>query len=133
MQNSVATSPSASLAILFARLCVVILFGIAAYNKIKGYDFFVGYFTKLGIPMPSLTTPFIIAAEIIGALCMLVGYKLRIVGPALALFAIIAGSFAHNNWADLNQLNHFLKNIGLFGTLALFYVTGAGAYSIDKT
>lgn len=125
-------TPTMNLVLLFARVCVAILFLVAAYNKIKGYDFFIGYFGKLGIPMPSLATPVIIAVELLGGLCMLAGYKLRIVGPVLALFSIVAGLYAHTNFADVNHFNHFLKNIGLFGTIALFYVTGSGSYSVDK-
>ena len=128
MQNTA----TKDLVILFARICVAILFLIAAYNKIKGYNFFVGYFGKLGIPMPAISTPIIIAIELIGGLCMLAGYKVRMVGPVLALFCIVAGLFAHTAFGDPNHLNHFLKNIGLFGSVMLFMVTGAGAYSVDK-
>ncbi len=128
MQNS----PAVNLVLLFARICVAILFLVAAYNKIKGYNFFLGYFGKLGIPMPAISTPIIIAIELLGGLAMLVGFKVRVFGPILALFSIVAGLYAHTNFADVNHLNHFLKNIGLFGTIALFYATGAGAYSVDK-
>jgi putative oxidoreductase len=128
MQNT----PAVNLVLLFARICVAILFLVAAYNKMKGYNFFVGYFTKLGIPMPAISTPIIIAIETLGGLAMLVGYKVRIAGPVLALFSIVAGLYAHSNFADPNHFNHFLKNIGLFGTIALFYATGAGAYAVDK-
>lgn len=125
-------SSSINAMLLFARICVAILFLVAAYNKMKGYNFFLGYFTKLGIPLPAISTPIIIAIELIGGLCMLAGYKLRIVGPVLAVFSIVAGLFAHTNFADPNHLNHFLKNIGLFGSLMLFMATGAGAYAVDK-
>ena len=128
MQNTQAVN----IVLLFARICVAILFLVAAYNKMRGYTGVVGYFGKLGIPMATMTTPVIIAIEFFGGLAMLVGYKVRYVGLGLALFSIIAGLFAHTNFADGNHLNHFLKNIGLFGTIALFYVTGAGAYAIDK-
>jgi len=128
MQNS----PAMNLVLLFARICVAILFLVAAYNKIKGYNFFIGYFGKLGIPLPAISTPIIIAIELFGGIAMLIGYKVRIVGPVLALFSIVAGLYAHTNFADVNHLNHFLKNIGLFGTIALFYVTGAGSYAISR-
>ena len=118
--------------LLFARICVAILFLVAAFNKTMAYNFFVGYFTKLGIPMAAITTPLILGFEFLGGIAMLVGYKVRLVGPALAVFSIVAGLFAHTALGDPNHLNHFLKNIGLFGALMLFMATGAGAYAVDK-
>jgi putative oxidoreductase len=117
---------------LFARICVAILFLVAAFNKIQGYNFFIGYFAKLGIPLPAISTPIIIAIELICGIAMLIGYRLRLVGPVPSPFSIVAGLYTHTNFADVNHLNHFLKNIGLFGTIALFYVTGAGSYAISR-
>ena len=47
-------------------------------------------------------------------------------------FIIAAGLIAHNNFADINQLNHFLKNLGLLGGCLALFVAGPGRYSIDR-
>jgi putative oxidoreductase len=129
MQNSSTTN----LALLVGRICIAALFLIAAYNKVKGYDFYLGYFTKLGVPMPAISTPLIIAFETISGLCMLVGFKVRLIAPVIGLYAIGAALFAHTNLGDPNHLNHALKNVAILGGLLAFMITGAGAYAVDKS
>ena len=70
--------------------------------------------------------------EIAGAVLFLIGYKTRSVAVLLGLYSFVAGLFAHLAWGDPNQLNHFFKNVTIFGALIAFSVAGAGKYSIDE-
>jgi putative oxidoreductase len=119
------------LAILIARIFVAILFLIAAYNKLKGLGGSTAYFTKLGVPAPSIAAPIVAAFELAAGILLLVGFKTRLVALALAIFVIIAALLAHTNFADGNQLNHFLKNLAIAGGCLALFVTGGGAYSMD--
>ena len=119
------------IALLLARILIAVLFLIASYNKFKGLGGSTAYFTKLGVPQPSVMAPVVAAFELAMGILLLVGYKTRLVALALAVFVVIAALLAHTNFADGNQLNHFLKNLAIAGGCLVLFVTGAGAYSMD--
>jgi putative oxidoreductase len=119
------------IALLLARILIAILFLIASYNKFKGLGGSAAYFTKLGVPQASTMAPIVAAFELIAGLLLLVGFKTRLVALAIGVFVIIAALLAHTNFADGNQLNHFLKNFAIVGGCLALLVTGAGAYSMD--
>jgi putative oxidoreductase len=124
-------SAGRDIALLVARILFSALFLVAAYNKATAYGGALGYFAKLGIPMPAIALPLVIAFEAIAGLLLIVGYKTRIVALLLGLFCVVAAASAHGNLGDSNQLNHFLKNIALAGGALAFYAAGAGSYSVD--
>ena len=119
------------IALLIGRILVAALFLIACYNKFKGLGGSAAYFSKLGMPAPAVAAPLIATIELAMGLLILVGYQTRCVAIAIALFCIIAALIAHTNFADGNQLNHFLKNFAIAGGALAFFVAGAGAYSVD--
>ena len=119
------------LALLAGRILLAALMLIAAFNKFMAFPAVVGYFGKLGLPMPGTTLPVVLAFETLAGLALLAGFQTRIVALSTGVFIIAAGLIAHNNFGDLNQLNHFLKNVGLLGGCLALFVAGAGRYSID--
>jgi len=119
------------IAILIARVLVAILFLVTAYNKFKGLGGTTAYFTKLGVPQPSVVAPIVAAFELAVGVLLLVGFKTRLVALAIAIFVVIAALLGHTNFADANQINHFLKNFAIVGGCLALFVTGGGAYSAD--
>jgi putative oxidoreductase len=79
-------------------------------------------------PSPALFTVLAIVMEIGAGLLMLMGYKTRLVPLGLAFYVLIAGFIAHHQLGDLNQFQHFMKNMAI-GSLA--FVAFGGAYSLD--
>jgi putative oxidoreductase len=118
--------------LLAGRILSSLLFLIAGYNKIIKHDFYVGYFDKIGVPMPSFSVPGAMVFEIVGGLLFVIGYKTRSVALLLGVYSFVAGLFAHTAWGDPNQLNHFFKNVAILGALLAFSVAGPGKYSIDE-
>jgi putative oxidoreductase len=47
------------------------------------------------------------------------------------VFTLATAVFFHNNFADQNQMIHFLKNIAIAGGLLQVATFGAGSISID--
>ena len=125
------TSSYRDAALLVGRILLAVLFLIAAYNKFKGYDGTVTYFTRLGVPMASMMAPVVELFEVVCALMLLVGYQTRLAAILLALFVVAAALFAHTNFGDGNQLNHFLKNLAIAGGCLALFSSGPGAYSLD--
>src|SRR3569832_1933251 len=93
------------IALLAARILIALLFLVASYNKLKGLGGSTAYFTKLGIPGPSIAAPVVAAFELAVGIVLLAGFKTRFVALAIAVFVVIAALFAHTNFADANQLN----------------------------
>ena len=119
------------IALLIGRILIAALFLIAAYNKLKGLGGTTAYFTKLGLPGPSIGAPAVAIFEALVGVLILVGFKTRLVALAVAVFVVAAALIAHTNFADGNQLNHFLKNLAIAGGLLALFVSGAGAFSVD--
>jgi putative oxidoreductase len=119
------------IALLIGRILIGVLFLIAAYNKMKGYSGGLGYFGKLGIPMPGVMLPLTILFEVAAGVLLIIGYQTRLVAILVAAFCILTALIAHTNIADGNQLNHLLKNFAVAGGALALFVSGAGAQSLD--
>ena len=123
---------------LAGRLLIAALFLVAGIRKVMMFSMSVGYFTKLGFPMPEVMTVIAIAIEIGGALALILGWKTRGAALLLALFTVIATFMAHRFWEfdaaqQANQLNHFLKNAAIIGGLLFVAASGPGRLSVGKS
>ena len=65
-------------------------------------------------------------------LLLIAGFQARLVAIALALFCLATAVSFHSNFADQNQMIHFLKNIMIAGGLLQIAGFGAGAISVDN-
>ena len=119
------------IALLIGRILTGVLFIMAAYAKFKGLTGTTGYFTKLGIPAPSAAAPLVATFELAVGLLILVGFKTRFAALATAVFVVAAALLAHTNFAEQNQLNHFLKNLAIAGGCLALFVSGPGSFSVD--
>ena len=117
--------------LLIARLLIAALFLIAGYNAFKSLGQMTGYFGRLGIPMPQIMTPFVAGFEIVVGALVAVGLFTRPASLALAILVVFAALIAHTNFSDGNQVNHFLKCLGIIGGCLALMVVGPGAYSVD--
>src|SRR5260370_42155651 len=82
--------------------------------------------------LPPLAYAVAVALELGGGLLLVAGYQARLVATALALFSIAAALSFHSNFADQNQMIHFLKNVMMAGGLLQIAAFGAGAISLDN-
>ena len=116
---------------LAARICLCIIFINSGIGKILGFAGTAEMMANTGLPIPEVLLIFTIAFQLLGGLSLLFGYKVKIGSILLILFLIPATLVFHNPLADPNELNSFLKNIGLIGGLLMVIYAGAGALSID--
>jgi putative oxidoreductase len=70
--------------------------------------------------------------ELGGGLLLVSGFRTRTAATALALFSLVTALTFHSNFADQNQMIHFLKNVMMAGGLLQIVAFGAGALSIDN-
>jgi putative oxidoreductase len=131
------TRPVDSGVIFCARLALAALFLWGAVMKLLGYGDFVGYLRGLGVPYTQVVAPVVIAIEGLGALLLIVGYKVRPLSLLMAVYTIATAMIGHNFWDATNpavqhdMVIHFWKNVAIAGGFLLLYVTGAGGASID--
>jgi putative oxidoreductase len=117
-------------AALVGRLFLASMFLLFGYGKLTGYTGAVGYMGSLGLPAPALFTVLATVIEIAGGLLILVGYQTRLVSLGLAIYVLVSAFIGHMQFGDLNQFQHFMKNMAIVGGLLAFFAFGGGAYSL---
>ncbi len=125
------------IAALVGRVLLALMFVIAGYGKITGYDGTAGWMTAAGMPMVGVLLPLSILVELGGGIALIVGWKARWAALALAAFTLLASLTFHNFWAmtgDAVMTNtlFFLKNIAVIGGMLMVFAFGPGRYSIDR-
>lgn len=63
--------------IFLARLALAALFLWGGVMKLLGYGDFVGYLRGMNVPFPQFVAPAVVAIEALGALLLIVGYKVK--------------------------------------------------------
>jgi putative oxidoreductase len=106
--------------VVAARVLMAVIFLVAGVRKLMAYGATLGYFAKLGIPLPDVVLPLTIALEVGGGLLLVAGWRVQWVAGALALFTLATAFAAHAFWAAdaaqfTGQLNNFLKNVAMVG------------------
>jgi putative oxidoreductase len=118
-------------AALVGRVFYASMFLLFGYGKLTAFAGTVGYMASLGLPAPSLATAFAIIVELGGGLLMLLGYQTRPVALVLGLYVFVTAFIGHFQLSDMNNFQHFWKNMAIVGGSLAFVAFGAGAYSLD--
>lgn len=113
------------------RILIAVLFLLSGLGKIAAPTMTQGYIASVGLPAPFFGYLIAIIVEVGGGLLLVVGYQTRIVALIMAAFTVVAALVFHHNFADQNQMIHFLKNIAVAGGLLQVAAFGAGSWSLD--
>ena len=116
---------------LLGRILIGACFMFSGFGKLVSYDATVGYIAGVGLPLAPLAWAFAVAAELGGGALLIIGFRARIVAFIVALFTLATAVFFHRNFADQNQMIHFMKNLIMAGGLLQIAYFGAGPLSID--
>jgi putative oxidoreductase len=114
------------------RLLIGLPFAMSGLGKLAAYSQSTAMIAAVGLPVPPLAYAVAVAVELGGGLMLVAGYQARLVAIVLALFAIATAVSFHSNFADQNQMIHFLKNVMMAGGLLQIAAFGAGAISLDN-
>jgi putative oxidoreductase len=114
------------------RLLIGLPFAMSGLGKLAAYGPTTAMIAAVGLPVPPLAFAVAVAVELGGGLLLIAGYQARLVAAALALFSIATAVSFHSNFADQNQMIHFLKNVMMAGGLLQIAAFGAGAISLDN-
>lgn len=130
MNQTNASNPTNAFAFV-GRLLIAALFILGGLGKLAAPEATQGYIASVGLPAPLLGLAVAVIVEAGGGLLLLVGYRARLVSLVLAAFTLILAVLFHKNFADQNQMIHFLKNIAIVGGLLQIAAFGAGSFSLD--
>jgi putative oxidoreductase len=114
------------------RLLIGLPFAMSGLSKLAAYGATTAMIGAAGLPVPPLAFAVAVAVELGGGLLLIAGFQTRIVALALAVFSLATAVSFHSNFADQNQMIHFLKNVMMAGGLLQIVAFGAGPFSIDS-
>src|SRR6476660_3036803 len=117
--------------LLLGRLLIGLPFLLSGVGKLTTYAATTAYIDSVGLPLAPLGWAIAVAFEIGGGLLLVLGFRARGVAFGLAVFTLATAVFFHRNFADQNQMIHFLKNIMIVGGLLQIAYFGAGRFSLD--
>ncbi|HWW06305.1 DoxX family protein [Collimonas sp.] len=116
---------------LLGRILIGVPFLMSGLSKLGAYAATVGYISTVGLPAATLAYIVAVVIEVGGGMLLVLGYRVRLASLVMALFSLATAFFFHNNFADQNQMIHFLKNVMMAGGLLQITYFGAGAWSLD--
>jgi putative oxidoreductase len=117
---------------LVGRLMIGLPFAMSGLGKLAAFGVTTAMISAAGLPVPPLAYAVAVAVELGGGLLLVAGYQARTVAIALAVFSLATAISFHSNFADQNQMIHFLKNVMIAGGLLQIAAFGAGALSVDN-
>jgi putative oxidoreductase len=118
---------------LLGRVMIGAPFIMSGLGKLMAHDATVAYISSVGLPLPQLAWLIALVVEIGFGALLVCGYRARPVALVMALFALATALSFHRNFADQNQMIHFLKNVMLAGGLLQIVYFGAGPLSLDAS
>lgn len=115
---------------LVGRALIAIMFIMAGYSKIGGYEGTQGYMESVGVP--GILLPVVIALELLGGIAVLVGYQTKIAAFLLGGFTFLTAIMFHSDFAQQMQMILFMKNLAIGGAFLLLFVHGPGRWALNS-
>ena len=116
---------------LLGRLLIGLPFAMSGFGKLAAFGQTTAMIAAAGLPVPPLAFAVAVLIELGGGLLLIAGYQTRLISAALAVFCFATAVSFHSNFADQNQMIHFLKNLMMAGGLLQITYFGVGAFSLD--
>ena len=115
---------------LVGRALIAIVFIMAGYSKIGGYEGTQGYMESVGVP--GLLLPAVIAVELLAGIAVLVGYQTKIAAILLGGFTFLSAVIFHIDFGQQMQMILFMKNLAISGAFLLLFIHGPGQWAINS-
>src|SRR5947209_1918864 len=123
---------------LFGRILMAAIFLLAGIGKVMDPAGTEQYMALHGMVAPRFFLVMAVLFELGAGTCLLLGYRTREAAVALIIFLVPATVIFHNFWSvggpeQMDQMQHFLKNVAILGILITLTVTGAIGWAVDNT
>jgi putative oxidoreductase len=125
-----------SLTVLIGRILLSGIFLMSGADKIMRWNQTVDQMEAEGVLWAPVLLVIATVLEIGGGLSVLLGWLPRLGAAALIVFLVPVTAIYHDFWqyegeAQMQQMQHFTKNITIIGGLLVLLACGAGRYSIS--
>jgi putative oxidoreductase len=119
------------------RVLLGLIFVIAGFGKITGFEGTVGYISAYNLPMPQILAMLAIIIELGGGILLIIGWKARWAALALFVFVLVVSPIFHGFWAvpeDQKQMQMimFLKNLAIMGGMLFVAAYGPGPMAAER-
>jgi putative oxidoreductase len=116
---------------LAARIVVGVVFMGTGWTKLHNLPGITQNFTAMGIPLPTILTPFVSGVEFFGGILLLLGLLTRFTAVPLMITMVVAILAAKR--ADIDGLETLLgfEEISYFVMFAWLAIAGPGPVSLD--
>ena len=121
--------------LLAGRIALASVFLVSAIHKGVWYRQAVEEFKIDRIPLIGLTLPATIALNLLGSVCLILGYQTQIAGLLLAVFTVAATLKVHAFWRlpkpkQLGRSRVANANLAVVGGLLVLAATGPGTIAL---
>jgi putative oxidoreductase len=117
---------------LVGRILLAAIFVTSGWGKLMNPSGTIGQFAGLHLPVPPLAYFLTVLVELAGGILLLLGYRVRPVALALALFCVATAVMVHYHPGDRTQMINFWKNLAIAGGFLQIVAWGAGRWSGDR-
>ena len=123
------------LIVLLGRILFSLIFLMTARGHFSKES--IGYASSQGVPATYFLVPFSGILAIVGAICIIIGYKAKFGAWLLVLFLIPVTFMMHNFWTVTDpmmkqmQMAMFMKNLSILGGALLITYFGSGPLSLE--
>jgi putative oxidoreductase len=121
---------------LVGRILLAAMFVQAGFGKLTAIAGTAAFIASAGLPAPSVLAVLAGLLELVGGIALIVGWRVRLVGAALAAFTAVASVIFHPFWSAPEAQKMvvtllFMKNVSVIGGMLLVSALGAGPLSVD--
>jgi putative oxidoreductase len=116
---------------LAGRVLIGLLFFLSGLSKLTAATATQGYIAAVGLPAPVAAYAVAVIVEVLGSTLLVAGLRTRVVAAGMAVFTLATALAFHRNFADQDQMIHFMKNIAITGGLLQVVAFGGGKFSVD--
>lgn len=113
------------------RWMIALIFALSVIKKLADPQASIAMIGAAGAPLPTAGYAVALAVESLGAVSLILGWRVRPGALALAVFCLAAGMLIHGHPSDPAQMTHLFKNIAIAGGLLQVAAFGAGGFSLD--
>lgn len=114
------------------RILIALLFIVAGYLKVTGFDSVVQYAESANVPYAEIAVFLATIVELGGGLLLLIGFKAREAAMVVSTAVVLYTLFFHRDTSDPLQLAMLTKNAAILGGLLYIIAFGAGQWSFDQ-
>lgn len=123
------TGMGASALLLTARLMMSIEFIFFGSMKVINTQAMQNYMEEGGVPGELIWLAVLV--QVLGGLCVMLGYRTRLAALMLAGFCLLATLLFHTDLADLREVSDLTKDLATAGGFIFLFAYGPGKLSVD--